>query len=346
MRPLALVAAVLLVVSACSGGPDEAEVVQTVTEQALVAGLVEAANAAGDLEDEVGRLCEDVGAPGMETAQAAWSEARVAWKESSLASWFGPADMLRTVSHVYYEPVDKEGIEELLVSGETLDPDYVANRAAATQRGLGTAEYLLYSDAGLEARRCELLVSVSAVAADRIEELRAAWADGYQDGPPFAESFAGEGMPSNDALGELVSAMVETVKQMSLFQIGKALGVSAPEPDVEAIPEGRSGTAAVSYRAQLESIRTALYEGSPTALGDLIAARSEEVAASIDAELDASIALLDEIEEPMRRVATEDPESLRPLYDHTAELLRLFESDVVSLLDITLGFSDTDGDSG
>jgi predicted lipoprotein len=49
---------------------------------------------------------------------------------------------------------------------------------------------------------------------------------------------------------------------------------------------------------------------------------------------------------PMRQIAAERPEMLEPIYDDIAELRTLFESDVVSLLDITLGFSDTDGDSG
>ena len=48
----------------------------------------------------------------------------------------------------------------------------------------------------------------------------------------------------------------------------------------------------------------------------------------------------------MRDIARDRPEVLEPIYEGIAELRTLFESDVVSLLDITLGFSDTDGDTG
>jgi predicted lipoprotein len=52
------------------------------------------------------------------------------------------------------------------------------------------------------------------------------------------------------------------------------------------------------------------------------------------------------IDEPLRQLAAGRPEELEPIYDDIAGLRTLFESDVVSLLDITLGFSDTDGDTG
>jgi hypothetical protein len=48
----------------------------------------------------------------------------------------------------------------------------------------------------------------------------------------------------------------------------------------------------------------------------------------------------------MRDIARDDPERLVPIYKDIAELRMIFEADVVSLLDITLGFSDTDGDTG
>ena len=165
--------------------------------------------------------------------------------------------MLRTVSRVDYQPISEEGIEELLASTETLDADYVMNQAASTERGLGAIEYLVFgeADGGDEPRRCELLAATSEVVASETGALEEAWRSSYQDGPAFADSFAGEDMPANDALGELVSAVVETLKQQSLFQVGAAAGISAPEPDPEAIPEGEAGAAADFYRAQLEAIR-------------------------------------------------------------------------------------------
>ena len=100
------------------------------------------------------------------------------------------------------------------------------------------------------------------------------------------------------------------------------------------------------YRSQLESIRVALDAGGEDSLGELIRARSPEVADRIDETLDRAIAEVDALEGPMRDIARDRPEELEPIYEDIAELRTLFESDVVSLLDITLGFSDTDGDTG
>jgi predicted lipoprotein len=140
--------------------------------------------------------------------------------------------------------------------------------------------------------------------------------------------------------------MVETTKRQSLFEIGQALGISSPEPEIEAIPEGAAGAGADMYEAQLAGIEDLLSAGGEDSLGALIRARSPEVADRIDAALAAAMGELAAIDEPLRALAADNPEVLSPVYDHISELRTLFESDVVSLLDITLGFSDTDGDSG
>ncbi|MGH8944221.1 MAG: hypothetical protein ACRDWF_15500, partial [Acidimicrobiia bacterium] len=75
-------------------------------------------------------------------------------------------------------------------------------------------------------------------------------------------------------------------------------------------------------------------------------ARSPEVADRIDETLNRAITEVSALEGPMRDIARDRPEELEPIYEDIAELRTLFESDVVSLLDITLGFSDADGDTG
>jgi predicted lipoprotein len=153
-------------------------------------------------------------------------------------------------------------------------------------------------------------------------------------------------MTSNQALGDVIAAIVETLKRQSLFELGKALGISAPEPVPASIPEGAAGAGAAMYRAQLEAIRETLEAGGSDSLAALITSRTEQVGERIDALLTKVIDDLAVIEGPMRSMAAETPGDLDGIYDSIADLRGLFESDVVSLLDITLGFSDTDGDSG
>ncbi len=288
MRASAATLLLGLALISCSPGPAEDEVVSAITDENFLPALEASSLAAADLAGAVGTFCVEPTSGAHEAIASAWESSKTQWGQAWLTTWFGPADMLRTVSRVDYQPISEEGIEELLASTEILDADYVMNQAASTERGLGAVEYLLFgeADGGDEPRRCELLAATSEVVASETGALEEAWRSSYQDGPAFADSFAGEDMPANDALGELVSAVVETLKQQSLFQVGAAAGISAPEPDPEAIPEGEAGAAADFYRAQLQAIRSMLEAGAPDSLGDLITARSPEVMDRIDQHLD------------------------------------------------------------
>ena len=73
---------------------------------------------------------------------------------------------------------------------------------------------------------------------------------------------------------------------------------------------------------------------------------TEEVADRVESLLDEATAELASLDEPLADVVRDDPERLAPLQSVLADLVTVFEADVVSVLDITLGFSDTDGDSG
>lgn len=338
----------MLVLCACSGGPTNADVVRSMAESALIPAMGAASVQAAALETAVSDFCLQPTIESQEAAGEAWRASKQAWQRSVLTTWFGPAQMLRTVSHVDYEPIDEEGIDELLDSAEVLDVGYMANQAAATQRGLGAIEYMLFDSlqrAG-EPRVCEMMKSTASVVASETLALETAWTDSYEGGSPFVERFLGETMTPEVAMANSISAIVETLKQMSLFQMGKALGISAQEPSIEAIPEGRAGAAADAYVAQLESIRSMLDGGGENSLGALIDSRSTEISDEIDDHLGVAMAELEGIEAPLRQVAADSPAELQPTYDHLAELLRIFEADVVSLLDITLGFSDADGDTG
>jgi predicted lipoprotein len=176
-------------------------------------------------------------------------------------------------------------------------------------------------------------------------DLSDAWTVSFQDDDPWTATYTAT-MTSNQALGDVVGAIVETLKRQSLLELGKGLAISAPKAEIEAIPEGAAGEGAFVYRGQLVGVRTALDAGGETSLLALIAARDRSVADRIQTLLDNAVTALDAIDGPIRDLAAERPGELEPIYESLAELRTLFEADVVSLLDITLGFSDTDGDTG
>ncbi|MGH8950129.1 MAG: imelysin family protein [Acidimicrobiia bacterium] len=339
--------ALTLILAACSSGPGEADVVSAMADDALIPAVQSAATATEELATAAAEFCGAPSAAGLEAVQESWRRAKSAWERSELTTFFGPAEMLRTLSKVDYSPISEPGIDELLSSEVAIDVDYIDNRAASTQRGLGAVEYALFRelDAASDPGVCSLATSASDVAAAETRALEEAWTVSSDGGDPFLEEFTGT-MTSNQALGDVIGAVVETLKRQSLFELGKALGISAPDPEIESVPEGAAGEATAAYIAQLEGVRDVLAAGDTNSLGSLIRARSGEVADRIEDLLDDSLDRLTTLQGPMRALIVESSDQVEPIYDNLAELRVLFESDVVSLLDITLGFSDTDGDTG
>ena len=98
--------------------------------------------------------------------------------------------------------------------------------------------------------------------------------------------------------------------------------------------------------SQLDGI-AAIYRGAGVGLG------LSDRAASISAETDGR--MLDAIEATIEATRSltgsiiaqveEDPGQVRTVYDSMKELQRVLNTEIVSLLGVSVGFSDTDGDS-
>ena len=58
-----------------------------------------------------------------------------------------------------------------------------------------------------------------------------------------------------------------------------------------------------------------------------------------------SLKAIDVVEGPLRVAVSERPEQVQEVHDRLAELQRTLSTEVVSLLGVSVGFSDTDGDS-
>lgn len=344
MRRRWAVLAVAAALAGCSSGPLPANVAASLAEDWLVPSISETAIAMTQLEMSVAEACESLDADAANSAEETWLTAKQAWDRAQLATYFGPADMLRTVSKADYEPVDPDGIEALLASDTTIDVEYVDDRIAATSRGLGTVEYLLFGRQ-LEPRRCELAVGSAQVAAQALRDLEGEWVAPTDGRPSFTFIFTADIAPEM-ALANVVGAIVETLKRQSLFELGKALGETSTKAQPDSIPEGEAGAGADRYIAQLEGIEEALKAGGENSLGSLIAGRSADVSADIEALLDSAIASLESMDAPLRDIVETSPDTARSVYRDVSALTVLFEADVVSLLDITLGFSDADGDTG
>jgi predicted lipoprotein len=338
--------------AACSSGLDRGDTVEAIVDDVLVPGFSAAAAATADLAAASADLCAAPGPDTLDTARQAWSEAVTAWNATEVA-WEGPVKMDRIDSLVHYPAVDVEEIDRLLdghSEGEQLDPADLAS----VVRGLGTAEYLLFAadDPAAVATqgRCDLLTAVTAGAAEGAAAAESAWADGWDGGAPYADVLAGRAEPAmaaDDALAGLVAGIDAILSNVTVQGLGLALGETREEPLPEAVHEGAAGAAGDVLAARLAGIATAYDPPADTpGLGDLVAERSEEVDAAIRADLAAAQGALDALGSPLTPALADSPDQAAALYDALVELRRTFEADVASLLDITVGFSDTDGDSG
>ncbi len=346
MRSLRPIVAVLLIaVAACASEPSHSDVVVAMVDEAIIPGLTKASESIGELASKVEALCDAPSEETLDDARETWREARQAWRETETALYFGPADMMRSVPMIDYWPVSTEGIDELVASETPIDRDYIENRAAATQRGLGAIEYVLFDDGVPAPRSCDLAEASAGVAADHADRLARAWTEGLDDVPAYRSELLEE-MEPNDVFADVVGSIVDAFHRFSSREIGTAIGATASDQDLRALPDGPSTSGADDYVARLNGIETVLTAGGDDSLLHLIRARSPEVAASIETAMDEAVSELEAFDQPMADLAAASPSELEPLFETLLELHILFEADVVSALDITLGFSDTDGDSG
>ena len=121
------------------------------------------------------------------------------------------------------------------------------------------------------------------------------------------------------------------------------------QADPSAIPSGAAGHSREDLRYQLLSI-SEMYQGAASAPGALgISHRVRQVSLEVDSRMAGAIeACRDAVEAfdgSLESAIVSDPAVVRAVYDGFKELQRVLNTEVVSLVGVSVGFSDTDGDS-
>ena len=133
------------------------------------------------------------------------------------------------------------------------------------------------------------------------------------------------------------------------MRLGKALGADGGQPDPAAIPGVGGNNAVADLRNQVLGMQdTYLGSGADGALG--ISALVQGVSADADERMrghfTAVLEAIDGLQEPLHTTVVSDPEPARVAHQRVQELQRALNTEVVSLLGVTVGFADTDGDGG
>ena len=150
-----------------------------------------------------------------------------------------------------------------------------------------------------------------------------------------------------DKLGASNGIRCQHLEALGNVRLGKALGVDGVEPGPSAIPGGAGRNAVADLRNQVLGMQDVyLGAGTEGALGisDLLRGVSEEADQRTHDPFTATLDAIDRLQEPLQSTLVSNLEPALAVHHQVEELRRALNTEVVSLLGVTVGFVDTDGD--
>ena len=344
----------LLVAACASSGPSDGDVLISLTDEVIVPAYEAVARDMARLDQDTRVLCDAPGEVSLEAARQSWRAARASWMRSE-ATWTGPVMDRRSISLLDWSPVDSSGIDRLLADPAPVSASDVRDILASNQRGFGAIEYVLFANDALgnpdgSTRRCSYLAALTTVAREETEAILAAWTDGTESQSPYRDFFSDRSdlaMLPGAAVAEVVRTQFFLIRDMVDMRLASSLGLRDGEPDLSAVPGTAADNGLRDLRDEVLGMQV-VYEGSGQdglGLSDLILPLSEETDRRVRDQLYAAIAAIDSVQGTLRSAIVERPDQVRTVYDRLVDVQRTIATEVVSLLGVSVGFTDTDGDS-
>ena len=356
LRAYGLGMLLLLAVGCGPSAPDEDAVLISLTDSIIVPGYEALAEEARDLRQALEDLCVRPSDAALIEARQAWREARAPWMRSE-ATWFGPVMDRRSISLMDWSQIAPERIEAMLENNPATTEEEVRNVLSSTQRGFGAIEYLLFSNdalnelAGSGSARCDYLIALGRVVESEANALSNDWGVVREFGPAYKDFFTGRSDSSlltRQAVAEVVRTQVFLIRTIVDMRLASALGLRQGGPDPAAIPGGAGDNSLNDLRNEILGMRS-MYLGSNESDGlgisDLVLVLSQETDERMRNHFEDALSAIDAVEMPLSSALEEHPERVQLVYDRLLALQRTFSTEVVSLLGVSIGFSDTDGDS-
>ncbi len=354
-RPVAILSILVLISAACtSDGPSDKDVLISLTDGVVVPAYQTVARDMAQLEQHVRALCNTASNPSLETARRSWRVARGSWMRSE-AMWFGPVMTRRSTSQLDWSPIDASGIDQLLAQEHPIAAEDVAQILAANQRGFGAMEHILFN--GEAAARltdstsaCSYLVALTEASRRETDAVLSEWMEGTEGQAAYHAYFTDRSsiaiLPSA-AVADVVRIQVFLIRNMVDMKLASALGLRDGIPDPSAIPGTAAENDLQDMRHEIMGMQT-IYEGSgPDGLGisDLVRPLSQETDQRLRNRFAAALSAIDAVDGPLRTAAVEQPEQVRIVYERLSDVQQTMATEVVSLLGVSVGFTDTDGDT-
>ena len=345
----------LAVVAGCgSGGASDRDVLISLADEVVVPAYRSAAEDLAQLDRDVDALCNSPSEASLEAARQSWRDARVSWMRTE-AMWFGPVMDRRSVRLVDWSPTNTVGMDEMLASGRVLSRDEVREVLASNLRGFGAIEYLLFGDntpasPNATDALCDYLTALTEVARTETDAILREWVDGADGRPPYKDYFsdrAGVSALPSAAVADVVRTQVFLIRDAVDMRMASALGLRGDAPDLTLIPGTAADNGLHDLRNEILGMQ-AIYEGSGEegmGVSDLVAALSEETDRRLREQFTAAIAAIDAVDGTLRAAISERPQQVVAVHDALQDVQVTVSTEVVSLLGVSVGFTDTDGDS-
>ena len=358
-RPLASLASLLgvlaLLASACgSSGPSDQDVLISLTDYVIVPAYEDGARHMAQLDQQVEAFCADPGGDALNAAQQSWRAARASWM-STEAMWFGPVMDRRSVSLIDWSPTEVERIDRRLAEGIPVAPSDVRETMASNQRGFGAIEYLLFQgdvvdSAGAIPGYCQYLGALTQVGREEAEAILSQWVNETEGEPPYRDYITGRSsiaVLSSAAVADVVRTQFFLIRDIVDMRLSSALGLRESGQDISAIPGNAADNGLNDLRHELLGMQ-AIYEGASSdglGISDLVLPLSEETDQRMRAQFADALQAVDSVEGTLRLAIEQRPEQVSDLLDSLFELRQTIATEVISLLGVSVGFTDTDGDS-
>ncbi|MGV8825312.1 imelysin family protein [Methylibium petroleiphilum] len=281
--------------------------------------------------------------PALEAARAQWRRSVQAWERLSTVA-VGPLVERRSLRQIDFAPTRPALIEKAVRAAPA---DAAAmERVGTPAKGLPALEWLLWTrPVAPGTPACRYAVEVAR--------------DIQREADALAQAFAAQATAAaeHDADGEVdeasvvagstefVNQWVGGVERLRWAQMEKPLRAAAGRaPDW---PRAASGGSVASWKAQWEALRgLGLFAGgeAPLAGQGLVPLETWLRSKGRNPEADRLVAAARQVDARLQRIDAKRPPTVLAAAQALAALKRVAEADVAPALEVSLGFSDADGD--
>ncbi|AYQ28086.1 MULTISPECIES: imelysin family protein [unclassified Polaromonas] len=304
------------------------------------------AEQAGGLPPAISAVCDagaDASASKLEQARERWKATALAWDRLSGVQ-VGPLVQRRSTRQIDFTPTRPELIKRAI---QTAPQDAAAMESIGTPaKGLPALEWLLWTQAIAPATpACRYAVQVAADIQREADTLAKAFSD-------LAARPPGEGEESNGpAMSELINQWTGALERLRWAEMEKPRMAGAAQGGRNAAPYARSasGQTAARWAAQWQALRT--LGAAPSQASE--APRPGTALAPIETYLrglgrnepaDKLAQSVGKADKALQNISPANRAGITAAGRSLAELKKLTEAEIAPALEVSIGFSDADGD--